>query len=303
MPPVNQPLPDIREEKRFERLLPPGLIPYARLMRLDRPIGTWLLLLPCWWGVAMASRGFLDLWLMFLFGVGAIVMRGAGCVINDIYDRAIDRKVARTQTRPLASGALKLWQAFLFLGFLLLLGLCVLPFFNPLTIKLAFGAMPIVALYPLAKRFIWAPQFVLGLAFNWGALLGVSAVRGNVGWTSFALYAGGIFWTLAYDTIYAHQDKEDDAKIGVKSLALWLGDKSKLAVGGFFLAALCFFALAGWGEGLGRLFFWGLLIAFCHGVWQVATWKPDEPSNCLRRFQSNRDFGLIVLVSLVLGGL
>jgi 4-hydroxybenzoate polyprenyltransferase len=270
-------------------------------MRLDRPIGAWLLLLPCWWGLALA-RG-LSVKNMALFAVGAVVMRGAGCVINDLWDRRIDRAVARTQDRPLAAGEVGLGAALLFLAALLGLGLGVLWLFPPLVLRLALGVMPIVVMYPAAKRVFCAPQLFLAFAFNWGALLGWATVRGRLDWPAVALYAAGIFWTLAYDTIYAHQDKRDDVKVGVKSLALTLGDRSRRWIAGFFGTTLVLLALAGAEAGMNAPFFMMLWVALAHALWQVISWRPDDDANSAQRFKSNRDFGLIVLAGMMLGRL
>lgn len=287
----------------IDRVLPRALRPYARLMRLDRPIGTWLLLLPCWWGLALGSEGIPSLWFATLFALGALIMRGAGCAINDIYDRHLDGKVERTATRPLPSGQLTLWQAVSFAVFLLLLGLGVLVQFNAFTIKLGIASLPLVLLYPLAKRVTWWPQLVLGLAFNWGALMGWAATHETLAFPAFALYGAGIFWTLGYDTLYAHQDKRDDALIGIKSLALKLGDRSRPVIGLFYVLFFVFLIIAGFSASMGPQFYVLLFVAQLHAVWQLVTWRMDDPMNCLQRFRANRDLGLIVLVALLAGRL
>ena len=204
--------------------------PYARLARLDRPIGTWLLLLPCWWSVAMAagaqgSASWKTVWLLVLFAIGATAMRGAGCTYNDIVDREFDASVARTRSRPIPSGKVSVKQAWAFLIAQCLIGLVVLLQFNAFAIVVGLASLAIVAAYPFMKRVTYWPQFVLGLAFNWGALMGWAVVMASLGAPAFLLYVGGIAWTLAYDTIYAHQDKEDDILIGLKSTALKFGDR------------------------------------------------------------------------------
>ena len=277
--------------------------PYLRLMRLDKPIGTWLLLLPCWWGVALASPVLPNLWLMLLFAAGAVVMRGAGCVVNDIYDRKLDRLVERTRTRPLASGEIKLWQAVLFLGFLLLIGLGVLLLFNKATIVAGLLSLLLVFTYPLMKRVTWWPQLFLGFTFNWGVLLGGCAVTGAIGLPEILAYFAGVFWTLGYDTIYSHQDKKDDGAAGIKSTALLFGEQSLRWIALFYALALAFLAFAGWVAGLGVLYFWGLLAAAGFAAAQLTLWHPDVPESCLARFKANRDFGLIVLAAIVLGKL
>ena len=275
--------------------------PYLRLMRLDKPIGTWLLLLPCWWGVALAAPLFPNLWLMLLFAAGAIVMRGAGCVINDIYDRHLDTLVERTRVRPLASGELTLWQAVLFLIFLLLIGLGILLLFNHATIVTGIFSLLLIFTYPLMKRLTWWPQLFLGFTFNWGVLLGSTAVLGIITLPPILTYIAGIFWTLGYDTIYAHQDKRDDAEAGIKSTALLFGDKSLRWVALFYALTIALLLFAGLSDGLGKVYKWGILAAACFAAVQLILWRPDNPENCLKRFKSNRDFGLIVLAAIILG--
>ncbi len=287
--------------KNALNLLPPFLRPYARLMRLDRPIGTWLLLLPCWWGVALASPKLPDLWFMLLFALGAVAMRGAGCVVNDMWDRRLDAQVARTRDRPLASGELRLWQAALFLAALLLVGLGVLLMFNSLTVWLGVAALPLVFSYPLMKRITWWPQLFLGLTFNWGALMGWSAVTGGMEVAPVLLYEAGVFWTLGYDTIYAHQDRADDELVGIKSTARLFGDGSRPWVALFYALAVGFMALAGWATQLGRGYYALLVAASVFAAVQLALWKMDDPANCLRRFRANRDFGWIVLAAIIAG--
>jgi len=214
---------DIPPQSWIDRVPGEGLRPYLRLARLDRPIGTWLLLLPCWWATAMAAPGWPDPWFLGLFAVGALVMRGAGCTVNDIADREFDKKVARTAGRPIASGQVSVAQALAFLALQLGIGLAVLLQFNGYTVILGVSSLALVAIYPFAKRVTYWPQFVLGLTFNWGALVGWAAVTGGLEAPAVLLYAAGILWTMGYDTIYAHQDKEDDVLIGVKSTALKFG--------------------------------------------------------------------------------
>lgn len=228
-------------------------------------------------------------------------MRGAGCVLNDILDREYDKKVERTQRRPLANGDIKIWHAIVFFILLLFIGFCILLLFNDFTYWLGVFSLLLVFIYPLAKRFTWWPQLVLGLAFNWGTLMGWSAVKESLDWPAFWLYIAGIFWTLGYDTIYAHQDKMDDAVIGIKSLAIKLGEKSRFWVAGFYDGVWIFLALAGYAAGIGKAFYVLLIGAIIHAGWQVFTWHMDDPANCLKRFQSNRDFGLIILAALVIG--
>ncbi len=294
---------DIPRGNWIDRLIPRPAHPYLRLARLDRPIGTWLLLLPGWWALALAppSGGWPDPWLFALFGVGAILMRGGGCVINDLFDRDFDARVARTADRPIASGAISVPRALLFLAVLFGASLLILLQFNPFAIAVGVASLVLVVPYPLMKRITWWPQAWLGLTFNWGALLGWAAVRGDITAPALVLYAAGFFWTLGYDTIYAHQDKEDDALVGIKSTALLLGDRSRPWIAGFFAACIALLAVTGWLVGLSWPFYAGLGLVAAHAVWQTATADFNGPKNCLARFKSNRDFGLIVLAAIVAG--
>ena len=271
------------------------------LMRLDRPIGTWLLLLPCWWGVALDGTDARHLGMMALFAAGAVVMRGAGCVVNDLYDRDLDRQVERTRDRPLASGAVSVPQALTLLGVLLLTGLCVLLQFNRATVLTGAASLLLVATYPLMKRVTWWPQLFLGFTFNCGALLAGTATVGQVDTAHALLYAGGIFWTLGYDTIYAHQDIADDAQIGVRSTARLFGSRSRSWVASFYAAALAILIWSGYMAHLHLVFYAGLMIAGLFALRLVARWHPDAQADCLRRFRANRDFGLIVLAAIVAG--
>ena len=273
---------------------------FATLARWDRPIGTWLLLLPCWWGQALAG-GLPDPWLMLLFAVGAVAMRGAGCTINDLADREFDRQVARTRNRPLASGRVSAREALLFVAAQSLVGLCVLVALNRTAALVAIASVPLVVLYPFMKRITYWPQAFLGITFNWGALVGYAAAAGTLDAAALVLYAAGFFWTLGYDTIYAHQDKEDDALIGVKSTALLLGEATPAWLWGFYGVTLALLATAGWLAGAGGLFFAALPpIAFL--LWrQIQGLRLGDAADCLRRFRANRDVGLAVFAALVLG--
>jgi 4-hydroxybenzoate polyprenyltransferase len=288
-----------REGSWLDRL-PAWLRPYGVLARWDRPIGSWLLLWPCWWGMALAAP-WPDPWQMALFALGAFAMRGAGCVVNDLADRDLDARVERTRHRPLASGRLGVTQALAFMALQLLIGLMVLLTFNGFTIGLAFAVMPLVLVYPLMKRITWWPQATLGLTFNWGALVGWSAVTGGLSAPALVLYAAGFFWTLGYDTIYAHQDKADDALVGIKSSARRLGDATVPWLWGFYGVTLALLALAAVLRGAGLLLIPGLVLVAVHLVWQIRTVDIDDPANCLRRFRSNRELGLLVLVALLAG--
>ena len=296
---------DIRRSTA-ERVLPRHLHPFARLARLDRPIGTWLLLLPCWWGLALAvgsadGNPWSAIGYGILFGIGALAMRGAGCTYNGIVDRDFDGRVARTALRPIPSGEVSVRQAWVFLALQLAIGAAVLLVLNPFAILVGLGSIPIVAAYPFAKRVTHWPQAVLGLAFNWGVLVGFAALTGALTPAALLLYAAGLAWTLGYDTIYAHQDKEDDAMIGVKSTALLFGPRTKPWLTGFYGMATALVGISGWMAGLGPGFWAGLALLAAHFVWQVATLRLDDPDDCLAKFKSNRDAGLIAAVAILLG--
>src|SRR5271163_1923796 len=294
---------DIRGDYWVERFLPARARPYARLARLDRPIGTWLLLFPGWWGIALASEHWPDPPLLLLFAFGALAMRGAGCTLNDIADRHYDAQVARTRLRPLPSGAVSVRQAVLFLLLQLAVGAGVLFNLNRLTILLGFAVLGLIGTYPFMKRITYWPQVFLGLNFNWGALVGWTAVAGTLGRPALLLYFGGIFWTIGYDTIYAHQDKEDDALIGVKSSALALGQHTRSWLFVFYAAAVLLWGMAGWAVRLSAWFWVGLAAATAQLLWQAAHVDIDRPADCLTKFRSNRAVGWLMLAGIVAGQL
>jgi len=289
-----------------DRLAPAWARPYLRLARLDRPIGSWLLLLPCWWSVGLAAVGAregVNLWHLFLFFVGAFAMRGAGCTWNDIVDREIDGRVERTRSRPIPSGQVTLAGAALFMVLQALIGLAVLLQFNLFTIYCGIASLGVVAIYPFMKRVTYWPQIVLGLAFSWGALMGWPAVFARLDWPALVLYAGSISWVIGYDTIYAHQDREDDALIGLKSTALLFGDKTRPMLALFYGAAVVLIATAGLGAGAGLLFYIGLAAFAAHLAWQTIRIDINDPDLCLRLFKSNRDAGLILFAGCILDAL
>jgi 4-hydroxybenzoate polyprenyltransferase len=290
---------DIRSGDWAERFAPPALVPYIRLARLDRPIGTWLLLFPGWWAIALAAPGWPEWRLMALFGIGAVVMRGAGCTLNDIIDRDFDARVQRTRTRPLPSGAVSLWQAMVFLALQLALGAAVLLSLDRLAVALGLAVLLLIGTYPLMKRVTYWPQFFLGLNFNWGALMGWAAATGSLGLPAFLLYGGGIAWTLGYDTIYAHQDKEDDVLIGVKSAALALGSRTRPWLFVFYAAATALLGAAGWAAGLGWPFWLAIVLVLFQLLWQAARVDIDDPADCLAKFRSNRTAGWLLLLGIV----
>ena len=286
-----------------DTLAPPWSRPYLRLARLDRPIGSWLLLVPCWWSAALAaglthSLSRLPV-IVALFFVGAFAMRGAGCTWNDITDRDLDARVERTRSRPIPAGQVGVRSALAFLVVQALIGLAVLLQFNRFAIMTGIASLGIVAVYPFMKRITWWPQIVLGLAFSWGALMGFAVTLGRIDATAAALYAGSIAWVIGYDTIYAHQDAEDDALIGVKSTALLFGARTQAALMVFYALAVVLIgaalALAGtrWPAWLG-------LAAFAaHLVWQIKRLDIRDPALCLRLFKSNRDAGLLLFAGVL----
>ncbi|HEV2652953.1 MAG TPA: 4-hydroxybenzoate octaprenyltransferase [Rhizomicrobium sp.] len=286
---------------------PANIRPYLRLMRLDRPIGTWLLYWPCVFGLVLGAiaseRGFSsgrDIYLVVLFGIGAVVMRGAGCTYNDIADRDIDALVARTRGRPIPSGAVTVRHAWMFLAAQLFVGLLILLQLNWFAIGLGAASLLLVAAYPFMKRITWWPQAWLGLTFNWGALLGFAAQTGRVDLADVILYAGLFFWTLGYDTIYAHQDKDDDALIGVKSTALLLGGRSRDWILGFYAVSFALILSAGFAEHAGWPFVLVMLAAGAHILWQVHSLDIDNPERCLMLFRSNRDTGVLIAAAFLL---
>jgi 4-hydroxybenzoate polyprenyltransferase len=287
-----------------DRTAPVRIRPYLRLARLDRPIGSWLLLLPCWWSAALAAvharEAFPNLWHVLLFFIGAFAMRGAGCTWNDLVDRDIDAKVERTRSRPIPSGQVTVRQAAVFMAVQALIGLAVLVQFNRFTILMGIASLLIVAVYPFMKRFTYWPQIVLGLAFSWGALMGWPAWFGRLDWQPLVLYAGTICWVIGYDTIYAHQDREDDALIGLKSTALLFGERTKPILAAFYAAAVVLIGIAGFGAGGGSILAAALLTFAAHLARQIHQLDIHNPDLCLALFKSNRDAGLILFAGLVL---
>ena len=341
---TSAPLPDAGSNW-VDRHAPEGLKPWLKLGRFDRPIGIWLLLIPGWQGIALAlasegrSSSLYDLWLVVGFAIGACLMRAAGCAFNDIVDRDIDVKVARTAARPVASGRISVKKALAFTAACSLISLLILLTLNLTAILLGVASLLLVAAYPFMKRITWWPQAWLGRTFNWGALMGFAAAAGVVLTASdalapdapltrllqeatsdyslhdtytlvhspavwlaaLALYVGGVFWTLGYDTIYALQDLEDDAMVGVKSSARRLGSSVRLGVSVFYLLAVVFAALAGLLAGLGPLFYLGLTAYAVHLLWQARRVRADDGPLALGLFKSNREAGLILLLAIILG--
>ena len=340
---TSAPLPDAGSNW-VDRHAPEGLKPWLKLGRFDRPIGIWLLLIPGWQGIALAlgqfrlSASLYDIWLVVGFAIGACLMRAAGCAFNDIVDRDIDVKVARTAARPVASGRISVKKALAFTVACSLVSLLILLTLNLMAVLLGIASLALVAAYPFMKRITWWPQAWLGLTFNWGALMGFAAATGSVlalyglSPTLFSpftallngpapadpalapafialmtpallLYAGGVFWTLGYDTIYALQDIEDDAMVGVKSSARRLGANVRRGVGVFYLLAVAFAALAGLLAGLGPLFYLGLTAYAVHLLWQTRSIRAGDGAHALALFKSNREAGLALLLAIILGSI
>lgn len=303
------PLPDAGRNW-VDRHAPERLKPWLKLGRFDRPIGTWLLLLPGWQGIALALNQYdrpftlYEAWLVVGFAIGALLMRGAGCAVNDIVDRDFDAQVARTAMRPIPAGQITVKQAVGFVAALSLISFLILITLNLTAVLLGVLSLGLVAAYPFMKRITWWPQAWLGLTFNWGALLGFAAATqapGHVALSALLLYASGVFWTLGYDTIYALQDIEDDAMAGVKSSARRLGGQVRRGVGVFYVLAVLLAAAAGAAAGLGPLFWVGLIAYAGHLAWQTRALRPDDPAHCLKLFKSNREAGLILLAGMALG--
>ncbi|XP_051026350.1 4-hydroxybenzoate polyprenyltransferase, mitochondrial [Acomys russatus] len=285
---------------------PRPLQPYLRLMRLDKPIGTWLLYLPCTWSIGLAAEPgcFPDWYMLSLFGTGAILMRGAGCTINDMWDRDFDKKVIRTASRPIASGDISTFHSFVFLGGQLTLALGVLLCLNYYSIVMGAASLLLVVTYPLMKRITFWPQLVLGLTFNWGALLGWSAIKGSCDPSvCLPLYFSGVMWTLIYDTIYAHQDKKDDALIGLKSTALLFRENTKQWLSGFGVAMLGALSLAGANSGQTVPYYAAVAAVGAHLAHQIYTVDIHRPEDCWDKFTSNRTVGILLFLGIVLGNL
>ncbi len=302
---------DAPPDNWVDRYAPPDWRPWLRLSRADRPIGTWLLLLPCWWGIGLAMIAdhpqWHDLWIAVACGAGAVLMRGAGCTWNDITDRDIDDKVARTRSRPIPSGQVTVTGALVWLAAQALAGFVILLTLGGAAILLGIASLALVAIYPFAKRFTWWPQVFLGLAFNWGVLLAWAAHTGNLAPAPVLAYLAGIAWTIFYDTIYAHQDAEDDALIGVKSTARLFGTDTPRWLAVFGAASVLFLMLAvlatgpSWSQALIALL--GVAGFAGHLLWQLGRFDMHDSAGCLRLFRANRDAGLIVALFLAVAGI
>ncbi len=285
-----------------DRSAPRAWRPYLRLARADRPIGSWLLLMPCLWSTALAAvaGGTAPDWrLLLLFSIGAVAMRGAGCTWNDFVDRDIDGLVERTRSRPIPSGAVTAMQALAFAIVLALVGLVVLVQMPPFAILTGIASLGLVAIYPFMKRVTWWPQIFLGLAFSWGALMGWAAVFSRIELPAVTLYLAAILWTIGYDTIYALQDKDDDALIGVHSTARLFGEQARRYVALFYAGAVAVLALTFVLAGAGAPSYLGLAAFAGHLAWQVSRLAIDDPAGCLTLFRSNRDAGLLLFAALI----
>ena len=286
-----------------DRSAPAWAQPYLRLSRFDRPIGSWLLLMPCWWSAALAAGIAHDLThlttTIVLFFIGAFVMRGAGCTWNDITDRHLDAQVERTRSRPIPAGQVSVRQALVFLVAQALIGLIVLLQFNAFAVWTGIASLAIVAAYPFMKRITYWPQIVLGLAFSWGALMGFAVLLGRIDAIALVLYAGSISWVIGYDTIYAHQDTEDDALIGIKSTALLFGANTRPMLMLFYALAVALISIALGFAHAGPAAWLGLAAFTAHLVWQIARLQISDSKLCLRLFKSNRDAGLILFAGLL----
>jgi len=301
--PVPGGVADAQRGNWVDRYAPVWLRPYAQLARWDRPIGAWLLFWPCGWGLGLAAMaapasGF-HWWALLLCLAGAFLMRGAGCTFNDIVDRDFDAKVARTRSRPIPSGRITPWHALLFMLGQSLLGLVILLQFNATTIWLGVASLVPVAIYPFMKRITWWPQFYLGIAFSWGALMGWTAAIGTLPLAPLLLYAGTISWVIGYDTIYALQDVEDDSLVGVKSTARLFGEHSRIAIAGFYAAAVLLWAAAGFVVGGGLVLVFGLALVIALLAWQVITLDPRDGVGALVRFKANHWVGLALTATLL----
>jgi 4-hydroxybenzoate polyprenyltransferase len=285
-----------------DNLAPSYTRPYLRLARLDRPIGSWLLLMPCWWSVGLAGMHedrLPNLWHIVLFFIGAFAMRGAGCTWNDLVDRDLDGRVERTRSRPIPSGQVTVTQATMFMVAQALVGFLVLIQFNRFTVITGIASLLVVVVYPFMKRITYWPQIFLGLAFSWGALMGWPAAFGRLDWPAIVLYAGSIAWVIGYDTIYAHQDRDDDLLIGIKSTALLFGERTPAMLAIFYAGAIVLIAAAGFMAGGGIIFTIGIVAFATHLAWQVSRLDIGDSAHCLTLFKSNRDAGLILFAAML----
>lgn len=286
-----------------QRYLPSSWGPYARLCRLDRPVGTWLTLLPCLAALVQAAGGWPSLWRVLIFSLGALLMRGIGCSFNDIFDRDFDHQVERTRFRPLTSGQLSLTQALLFTFAQLVVAALLLLAINSYSRWLALALVPLVVIYPLCKRFTHWPQAVLGIAFNWGMLMAWSDTQNVVPLAAVAMWLGAVTWQIGYDAIYGYIDMEDDLRLGLKSAAIRFGDQGKQWIGGFYLATMVLWVWAGYAMGLGWGYFIVMALIGIHFVWQIARFDPRRPEFGLGLFRANMTVGVMLVLAALVGTL
>lgn len=274
--------------------------PFLRLMRLHQPVGIWLLLWPCWWSATLLAPGAPPIPVLLAFAAGAVAMRAAGCIINDLWDRELDAQVERTRTRPLASGEVTSREALILLAMLLFIGLGAAAMLGTNVVLWAMASLPLIIAYPLMKRITWWPQAFLGFTFNWGALLGSVAVQGHITLPALCLYIAGVWWTLGYDTIYAGQDMRDDAHAGIRSSALRLGGKAPRFIAFSYGLCITLLATAGYLEGAGTAYFIGLGAVASHFLWQISRLDMHTPESCKSLFISNRWAGALIWLACLL---
>ena len=301
--PARPDLADMRPDDWVAKYLPEAWGPYARLCRLDRPVGTWLTLLPCIAALIQAAGGWPDLWRLFIFSFGALLMRGVGCCFNDIFDRDFDHQVERTRFRPLTSGQLSLRNALIFVFVQLLIAGLLLFAINSYSRWLALLLLPLVVIYPLCKRFTHWPQAVLGIAFNWGMLMAWSDTQNTVPLAAIAMWAGAVTWQIAYDAIYGYIDMEDDLKLGLKSAAIRFGDQGKQWLGGFYIATMVLWLWAGYAMGMHGGYFVVMVLIAIHLAWQIYRFDPQRRESGLPLFRANMTVGVLLVVAALAGTL
>jgi 4-hydroxybenzoate polyprenyltransferase len=294
-------LSDMHADDWVARWLPAAWGPYARLCRLDRPVGTWLTLLPALAALVQAADGWPTVWRLVIFSLGALLMRGVGCTFNDMFDRDFDHQVERTRFRPLTSGQLTLKAAIWFAVAQMAVSATLLLAINAYSRWLALALVPLVVIYPLCKRFTYWPQAVLGAAFNWGMLMAWSDTRDVVPWTAIAMWLGTVLWQIGYDGIYAYIDLRDDLRLGLKSVAMRFGDQGKRWIGGLYAATLVLWVAAGAGMGMDQPYFWVMAVIAGHFAWQMAVFDVRKPERGLRLFRANMQVGVLLIVAALAG--
>jgi 4-hydroxybenzoate polyprenyltransferase len=291
----------MRPDDWVAHYLPASWGPYARLCRLDRPVGTWLTLLPCLAALVQAADGLPTLWRLFIFSLGALLMRGVGCTFNDIFDRDFDHRVERTRHRPLTSGQLSLKNALWFALAQLLVCAVLLLAINAYSRWLALVLVPLVVIYPLCKRYTYWPQVVLGIAFNWGMLMAWSDTRDMVPWAAVAMWLGAVLWQVGYDSIYAYVDVRDDLMLGLRSAAMRFGERGRLWIGGFYVATVALWVAAGWGMGMHWPYYIGMAGVAAHFAWQIHVFDTARPERSFMLFRANMAIGVLLIVAALAG--